>query len=293
MLTKFLVLIVEPAQRLDQEPLGSKEKFWVSRDDGLWLFKFARDNTGEDWAEKLAAEFAHALGIDAPRIELASFDGRRGCICKSFIDRDEGETLIHGNEVLSGQMHGYDSTKVHRQSSHTIENILAALHGVFKAQQAFDAAVRKLGSYLVLDGLIGNTDRHHENWGLKHSPAGLEVAPSFDHASSLGRENRDERCRHILLDPNGIDRYIRRGHGGIYSEEDDSRGASPLALLIDTAVRNPAYFQGWSTRLQSLTKQRIEMMTERIPPNLASDVAKQFIVSMVVAARTILMQELK
>ena len=44
--------------------------------------------------------------------------------------------------------------------------------------------------YLVLDAVIGNTDRHHENWGLllRRTETGWkgQVAPSFDHASSLG-----------------------------------------------------------------------------------------------------------
>src|SRR5437762_4016700 len=58
--------------------------------------------------------------------------------------------------------------------------------------------------YLMLDALIGNQDRHHENWGLiivpEQSTAGfaLLLAPSFDHASSLGRnESDEERLRRL------------------------------------------------------------------------------------------------
>jgi len=42
------------------EHVGSKRKFWYTRSlndtDEEWLFKAARQNTGEDWAEKVAAE---------------------------------------------------------------------------------------------------------------------------------------------------------------------------------------------------------------------------------------------
>jgi len=57
--------------REDIEQLGSKPKFWVLLEDKRWLFKEARTNTGEDWAEKAAAEIAQSLGIKAATVELA------------------------------------------------------------------------------------------------------------------------------------------------------------------------------------------------------------------------------
>ena len=42
------------------EQLGSKPKFWfrLEGDEQPWLFKFTRENTGEDWSEKIASEVA-------------------------------------------------------------------------------------------------------------------------------------------------------------------------------------------------------------------------------------------
>ena len=42
----------------ESELMGSKTKFWYLRqeEEGLWLFKYPRRNTGEHWAEKIAAE---------------------------------------------------------------------------------------------------------------------------------------------------------------------------------------------------------------------------------------------
>jgi hypothetical protein len=55
-------------------------------------------------------------------------------------------------------------------------------------------------SYLVLDALIGNTDRHHMNWGVLDDPGSPRVlAPTFDHASSLGFLLSDEQ-RNLRLD---------------------------------------------------------------------------------------------
>lgn len=50
--------------------------------------------------------------------------------------------------------------------------------------------------YLLLDAVIGNTDRHHENWGallVGSKPRETILAPTYDHASSLGRELSDDK----------------------------------------------------------------------------------------------------
>ncbi|MEG3898961.1 MULTISPECIES: hypothetical protein [unclassified Microcoleus] len=47
----------------------------------------------------------------------------------------------------------------------------------------------------MLDAWIGNTDRHHENWGFVEVRASktpqviAHLAPTYDYASSLGREH--------------------------------------------------------------------------------------------------------
>lgn len=53
------------------EQMGSKPKFWFRRpeDELPWLFKFSRERTGEDWAEKISAEIADTLQIPAARVE--------------------------------------------------------------------------------------------------------------------------------------------------------------------------------------------------------------------------------
>jgi len=74
----------------------------------------------------------------------------------------------------------------------------------------------------VLDAVIGNTDRHHENWGIllrrtKRRWMGM-LAPTFDHASSLGRELRDEtrgKCRRRLLSENQVGAYSEKATGAI------------------------------------------------------------------------------
>jgi len=106
--------------REDTEQLGSKPKFWVLLETERWLFKDARPDTGEDWAEKAAAELASAVGIRAAAVELAAYGERRGCISRNFVDVKRGQALVHGNESLGMRMTGYDKGKTFRQSDHTL-----------------------------------------------------------------------------------------------------------------------------------------------------------------------------
>ena len=54
----FPVIEIQPKWVLEPEALGSKEKFWYRQTDkeARWLFKYPQTNTGQHWAEKIAAE---------------------------------------------------------------------------------------------------------------------------------------------------------------------------------------------------------------------------------------------
>lgn len=243
----FPIVSIPPEAREDTEQLGSKPKFWVLLDDQRWLFKEARPNTGEDWAEKAAAEIARALGINAAKVELAEYGGTIGCISCNFIDVKAGEALVHGNEIMAWNVTGYDKTKVFRQADHTLENFQLALRALSDFGH-IDAILTELAGYMVLDALIGNTDRHHENWGLRlHKPVAMQgrilsAAPSFDHASSLGRELLDARRAELLANKQ-VDRYISKGRGGIFRDAQQAHGANPLRLVQVAARAYPTYFR--------------------------------------------------
>ena len=143
----------------DQEEMGSKEKVWVNMsadEENDWLFKFPRSETGEHWAEKIAEQMCRKLGITHAKVELATLSDKRGSISKSFLGKDD--YLIHGNAILNLFHDDYDRTKKRNQKKHTFRNI-------FEAIEILEGATSQFAEYLVLDALIGNTDRHHENWG--------------------------------------------------------------------------------------------------------------------------------
>ncbi|WP_156000291.1 HipA domain-containing protein [Thioalkalivibrio sp. ALMg9] len=287
----FTVIDIEADWALDDEPMGSKDKFWVDRpDDSLpWLFKFSRVNdgeeTGEHWSEKLAAEIAQRLGIQHAPVELARFGDSWGSLSRMFETlADEAVELVHGNELLAGEIPAYDPERRYKQNQHTLENILHAVqHGIQGNESRLAEAYHQIGGYLVLDALILNTDRHHENWALFRRTKGdnsIEhwIAPSFDHASSLGRE----LTRSMLIDwqnDTTIDRvawYAKRGRGGVFRNTGDRRGANPLQLAELAQRTWPQFIDPWLKRLRDVGREAITAPLERVPPDCMTEAHRWF-----------------
>lgn len=290
----FPILTITSDQFADVEQLGSKEKFWFWHDGQKWLFKEARliespqgtEPTGEDWAEKIAAEIARVLAIPAATVELAEFEGRRGSASLNFTTT--AQQLMHGNEVMAGYLDNYDPEVRFKQTSHTVENIIAAIRKMFPKANEHRIVLRQLASYMVLDALIGNTDRHHENWGLlwqvlveidevsesARLQKQYDVAPSFDHASSLGRELLDARRAEILVGKQ-VGAYVSKGRGGIYLAA-GKKGANPLALVESIAIQHPDFFMPTLNALRGVPLPWLTELLDRLPRDRASDMACRF-----------------
>lgn len=281
----YLILNLDSEELVRDETLGTKTKYWFKRQEEFWLYKEARENTGEDWSEKIAAEFASLLKIPAATVELSEYSGKRGCACLSFLDHQKRDVLIHGNEILAGQVLGYDINKKFHQSQHTLENIQHAVCSLFKDPEINGNILTHLASYLVLDALIGNTDRHHENWGLMltQTPQGteskillkLQVAPTFDHASSLGRELRDEK-RSLYLKQGSIEAYIRKGRGAIFLSESDKSGANPLRLVEFGTNKMSQHFLPSLNIVKKVRIEELHAIIESVPNARMSTISKEF-----------------
>jgi len=117
----YPIIKVEPHWVLEPEAMGSKDKFWYRKPgttEADWLFKYPQPNTGQHWAEKIAAEVAAKLGVFHAVVELAIFQNERGSATESFAR--EGRELVHGNQALQGKVLGYNPGGTFHHSSHTL-----------------------------------------------------------------------------------------------------------------------------------------------------------------------------
>ena len=284
MAQSYPVFDVDP-EWVGPEDMGSKQKFWYRKatdQEPAWLFKYPQSNTGQHWAEKIAAEIADALGVPHARVELAEFQGERGSISESFVGRDA--ELVHGNQILALTVEGYDRTVRFGQADHSFENVWTSFEQVFRERTAAEENRMAFAGYVVLDAVIGNTDRHHENWGLLRRRVGDEwrggLAPSFDHASSLGRELLDER-RALLLAEQRVDRYSEKGRGGIYWSGDARYGPSPLTLVRAAAEQHGSYFHGILESAAGLPDSLVTEVVRRVPADWMSDTARAFVIDLI------------
>ena len=137
----FPIHEILPEAVLEQEQLGTKDKFWFrgevidSDPESEWLFKFPDEGTGQHWAEKIAYEIGKSMGLLVPQVELATFQGSKGTATKSFT-KGSGYELYHRNQVLHGINSGYQQAKRFKQKDHTVGKIFKALDHIFIEEAA-------------------------------------------------------------------------------------------------------------------------------------------------------------
>jgi hypothetical protein len=279
------------------EPMGSRSKFWFPRAGGRWLFKATRPHHGEDWVEVLAAEIAEGLGLPHADYQLALCGGERGVVTPTF--QPPGFDLVHGNELLQRLDPTYpqEGMRFVRTPKHTIRAVSGALDSTraglsvgWTPPAGIASAAQVFAGYLLLDAWIGNTDRHHENWAvlLNRADATVHLAPTFDHAASLGSHETDEtRARRLSTRDEGftVEAYVRRpmARSALYGDENDPSPLTMLSAYRRWVDRSPT--DVWGERLRLLDTRWIEELVERIPTPPVSGPAKAFAAVMLKANR--------
>jgi hypothetical protein len=270
------------------EALGTKPKFWYSDSDSrLTLYKEGRPDSGEHWAEKICCEICRLLEIPHANYELAEWRGRKGVISQMFVP--DGGRLVFGNELLAKMIPDYPHTRRFRARQHTVRLVMAVT-GVrtvlyplgYQAPAGFRGAADVFAGYLLLDDLVANQDRHHENWGIIIVPdQGVMLSPTFDHASSLGRNERDEeRLRRLSTRDKGsaLEHYAGRAISAFYPSPSSTKPLTTLEAFAESAKISPHAAQYWRDRLASISMYEIESIVEQVPAAEMSDPARQFAV---------------
>ena len=124
----YQIVEVSPDWRIAVEEMGSKEKFWYRNPEIEidQLFKFPQVNTGQHWAEKIAAEIAAHLGILHAKVELADFRGTPGSVAESFAGKRSGVGSRQSN-VGTNRSRVRSRENVSAIGSHAVEYL--ARHG--------------------------------------------------------------------------------------------------------------------------------------------------------------------
>jgi HipA-like C-terminal domain len=181
-----------------------------------YLFKTAKGwKAGQLWSEYLAFELAVPTGVHVPRCFVAvdEITGESGVLVEFFYGYPgdvPGLRFIHGSDITQAVI-----TDKKKGRPHSIQfNVrLCRRLGVNDPEIWW-------GQVLAFDALVGDTDRHPDNWGLlvrlgREAAPQHAMAPAFDNGTSLAYEIPDDRLPGPK-DQKWFDRYAARGthHAG-------------------------------------------------------------------------------
>ena len=145
---------------------------------------------------------------------------------------------------------------------------------------AIEDAASVFVGYLMLDALVSNQDRHHENWGLIVYPEkGVFFAPTFDHASSLGRNETDEvRTERLTTRDRGrsIETYVARAKSAFYATSSSTRPLATLDAFLEAAKFRPEATDYWLGKLASVDMGDYWKILADIPDSEISTPARNF-----------------
>jgi hypothetical protein len=309
---KFPIYDISDVEQIDFEQMGTKSKFWYKNDQNeLFLFKATLTTDkegndiqryGEDWAEKIACEITKLLNIPAANYDLAIFRGQAGIITKNFVGTKEN--MLYGNSIIShlenilvnNSYLPLTETKVDTQTSnekHDVTNIFVCLENFVKNKPLnwnslpqIKTAIDVFAGYLMFDTLISNQDRHNENWGMIYASMNhTYLAPSFDHAASLGRNESDEkRLIRLTTTDKGqtVASYVNKAKSQIIDEASGKRLSTIYAFELFGKCFALDASLSWINQLKLVDNEQLKSIVWSIPDSIISEISKQFAYNIII-----------
>jgi len=276
----FPVIQVPDSAPEHDEKGGTTLKFWFHGKQ--LLYKEARARTGEHWAEKIASELAAELGLSTPYVDLAQWDGKFGVVTCSFLN--SSQSYLHAKELFERENKDNAGQPEPASSEHTLPNVVRVLKKVgqpvrWVIPSHIENAADTLIGYLIFDAWISNEDRHNENWGVietrsKGEKPALNLAPTFDHASSLGRELSDDQRRKILAEKK-VTEYVKRCKSG-FVDAGKTEFLTTHQVLERSATILARPTAAWMEKLFAIPHERIVSLFDKLPSDAISKVGRDF-----------------
>ncbi|PWK08434.1 HipA domain-containing protein [Tumebacillus permanentifrigoris] len=293
----YKIFDVTQWQRTEESASGSKDKEWRICPESLryGLIKKPvscleedrdpiKPHTGEAWSEKIASEIGKSIGIRTHDVEIAYVDEVYCSLCWRFLD-PQVEILEEGADLIDPFDRTYDRKKLRGEEVNYNMNLL---YRVFTEL----GMLHHLFDMIVFDALVGNTDRHQDNFGIiTHlETAQIVFAPLYDNASCLGRELLIPDVQEKMTNPTSFEAYISR---------------SPSLIRTGTAKRGTKHFNLLESILEGsfskemriamdkvefLASREIEQIVHSVPSEVMHDEYKRFVIRLLTTRRDRLLQ---
>ena len=143
---------------------------------------------------------------------------------------------------------------------------------------------------MIFDALIGEQDRHEENWGITEYNNKYEISPLYDNGDSLLREFRNiSNAKKYYNNIKDFDAYINRSKCIVYKENHKNcyKHFELIKVLYD---KYPDYVIPEVKKLKKLTDSVIKDIVNKIPDNLLTIKHKEYIISYLIKRRNLLLK---
>lgn len=177
------VTVLSPTVPVDTVIVGDK-RYLFKRSKGCYPDQF--------WGEVVAYRIGCLLGVQVPPAFVAYNSKTKHCAALiEWFYIDGKESFTHGGDWLQKLYPDFDRKKGDQYN--LIEN--SELLVSFSKNRSIDFQIDWRQWWidaLLFDALIGNTDRHQDNWGIiilkVNEKDKYRFAPLFDNGTSLGHE---------------------------------------------------------------------------------------------------------
>src|SRR5690625_1478534 len=158
----------------------------------------------EDVNEVVAAKIAKLLKLNVIEVGLAIRNCKRGCLSLCFLEQTGAHQGEPGKVLLCEEFKEQYEYLLHQNNGNfLIDNGFNLLERF----SYFDKIRKSFIKMNLFDILIGNKDRHAENWTILFKNNNICLAHLYDNGASLGFQLPDEKLERDFGDENDFDKY--------------------------------------------------------------------------------------
>lgn len=235
----------------------------------FYMFKYPAEyegqKNGDIWAEKIATEIGKVLKIKVQESYLAIKNNEQGILIKYSLDQ-KSEYLEEGATLLKAE---FPDFRVNKKPFYIYDNIEFCL-------RKEKINIEEFIDIIFFDCVIGNTDRHSENWGIIKNYANntKRLIAAYDNGSSLGREFHSEED----ISTTDIKKYARNSRSCIRLVE--GRNVNHYNFLIYVLEKYPNQKVKYFEKIKFLTEEKINEIVNQVPDEFMPLNLKNFVIKL-------------
>ena len=257
---------------------GTRAKRMVRdiRDNSKAFFKYrGKDyNTSELCSEKMCYEIAKVLGYACAKIELAIDEKNEyGVLNYVFLKEGEEHTDI---------AHFINPSGKKQKDFYTLENIKQTLDGI--DENLWFGFIR----IMIFDALVGEQDRHEENWGISNDNGKESISPLYDNGCNLLDKFKSEQYAKKYYDEINFEKFIYKSKTQIYNSFTNKK-YKHFELIEVLNNKYHEFVQKELIKLNKLNDETIEDIVNRIPDEMLTEKHKEYIIKYLKKRRNILL----